>query len=360
MPYSYPEFKNEIKEHFKKYVPKNTRILDVGPGAGVYADVLKELEYNIDCLEIWSPYVSQFNLEEKYNKVIIGDIRYFDFSGYEYIIMGDVLEHLSYDDAKIIIDKIEANNIRCLIAVPYNYIQGEYDGNKFETHLQPDLTPENVLIRYPNLKPLNICYSENNIPFYGYYVNYLFELTEIFNHYGSDKGIHHFFGWEGKPLRYTEVYEEYFKPMRYNNINFMEIGTHDSSFPGASISAWTSYFKNINFYGYDIVNCERFNTHNIKTFLGDQNSSEDLVRFINNNPVRFDIVIDDGSHILEHIIKTFTHIFPHVKKGGYYFIEDLMVIDLEKLITFLNLNKENLEIKNYTLYNNNWLILIEK
>ena len=51
---------------------------------------------------------------------------------------------------------------------------------------------------------------------------------------------------------------------------------------------------------------------------------------------RFDIVIDDGSHILEHIIKTFTHIFPHVKKGGYYFIEDLMVIDLEKLITFLN------------------------
>jgi hypothetical protein len=38
----------------------------------------------------------------------------------------------------------------------------------------------------------------------------------------------------------------------------------------------------------------------------------------------------------------------------------LILIDVNKLILFLDSNKKNLEIKNYTLFNNNWLILIEK
>jgi hypothetical protein len=186
-------------------------------------------------------------------------------------------------------------------------------------------------------------------------------LTEIFNKYGSDKGINPVFGWGNEPLKYTEVYEKYFHQIKNNTINFLEIGIHDPRFPGASISAWCEYFKYINFYGYDIVNCSQFdNRNNITTFLGDQNCSEDLVKFIDKNPIRFDIIIDDGSHILEHITKSFTHLFPRLKKGGYYFIEDLMVIDVNKLILFLDSNKKNLEIKNYTLFNNNWLILIEK
>ncbi len=185
-------------------------------------------------------------------------------------------------------------------------------------------------------------------------------ITEIFNKYGTDKGENPIHGWEGQSLKYTEVYDRYFKDLRNNNVNLLEIGIHDPRFPGASVSAWTEYFNYINFYGYDIIDCKKFEKYNVKTFKGDQNDGEDLIRFINENPVRFDIVIDDGSHILEHITKSFTYLFPRVRKGGYYFIEDLMVIDLNKLILFLENNKENLEIKNYTLFNNNWLILIEK
>lgn len=186
------------------------------------------------------------------------------------------------------------------------------------------------------------------------------ELTQIFNKYNADKGENPIWGWQGQPLKYTEVYEKYFNEIKNNPINLLEIGINDPRFPGASISAWCEYFTNINFYGYDITDCKHFDKSNVKTFLGDQNNSEDLIKFINANPILFDIIIDDGSHIFEHIVKTFVHMFPRLKKGGYYFIEDLMVIDLNKLITFLEQNKENLEIKNYTLFNNNWLILIEK
>jgi demethylmacrocin O-methyltransferase len=35
-----------------------------------------------------------------------------------------------------------------------------------------------------------------------------------------------------------------------------------------------------------------------------------------------ELIIDDGSHINEHIITTFKHLFPRLKEGGYYVIED--------------------------------------
>ena len=35
-----------------------------------------------------------------------------------------------------------------------------------------------------------------------------------------------------------------------------------------------------------------------------------------------ELIIDDGSHINEHIITTLKHLFPRLKEGGYYVIED--------------------------------------
>jgi hypothetical protein len=52
-----------------------------------------------------------------------------------------------------------------MVAVPYMMEQGEWGGNIHETHYQPDLTPENMLERYPSLELL---YSNE---WYGYYIS---------------------------------------------------------------------------------------------------------------------------------------------------------------------------------------------
>jgi hypothetical protein len=57
-------------------------------------------------------------------------------------------------------------NIKVIVAVPYNYIQGEWGGNIYETHLQPDLTSKNMVEKYPNL---NLLYDFQH---YGYYINF--------------------------------------------------------------------------------------------------------------------------------------------------------------------------------------------
>jgi 2-polyprenyl-3-methyl-5-hydroxy-6-metoxy-1,4-benzoquinol methylase len=37
----------------------------------------------------------------------------------------------------------------------------------------------------------------------------------------------------------------------------------------------------------------------------------------------FDFIIDDGSHVGQHITTSFKMLWQHLKPGGYYFIEDL-------------------------------------
>ena len=164
MPYSYSQFKEEVKQHIFNTIPKGTKFLDVGPGCGTYAHLLRE-KYTIDGLEIFEPYIDQFNLRSLYNKVIIGDILSFDFHEYDYIIMGDILEHIPTKQAQELLTFIN-NHHKCLVAVPYLFEQGEWGGNIHETHHQPDLTHEIFLERYPYM---HLLFGDKN---YGYYINY--------------------------------------------------------------------------------------------------------------------------------------------------------------------------------------------
>lgn len=137
-------------------------ILDVGAGSGQYGRNLND-KFKINALEIYEPYVEQFNLNSIYDNVIIGDIRNFNTKGYDYVIMGDIIEHLTFVEAKEVL-----NGIKCkyMFAVPYKMKQGEVNGNIYEEHKQDDLTNEIVLIRYPRVR----CLFHNSQ--YGYYINY--------------------------------------------------------------------------------------------------------------------------------------------------------------------------------------------
>lgn len=166
MPYSYDYFKLEVGRHLVKNLPPDTKILDAGAGSGKYGSMLRHWFNYIDALEIFEPYIEQFKLNEIYNNVYNDNIVSFDISIYDYIIMGDILEHLSVEDAHNLLTKIHLSNKKCLVAIPYTMEQGEVNGNIYETHLQPDLTHEVFLFRYPMMKLLYRNFE------YGYYINY--------------------------------------------------------------------------------------------------------------------------------------------------------------------------------------------
>ena len=168
MPHSYPLYKDSVRNWFLQNVPLDTTILDIGAGCGTYSDLIRGYGYKMDAVEIWEPYITKYDLKNKYGWVYEDNILKmpFDMLGaYDFYILGDILEHLSVEDAQWLMNFLKIKGKQYLVAVPYVMEQGEYEGNIHETHLQPDLTPENMLERYPDLELL---YGNN---FYGYYTN---------------------------------------------------------------------------------------------------------------------------------------------------------------------------------------------
>jgi 2-polyprenyl-3-methyl-5-hydroxy-6-metoxy-1,4-benzoquinol methylase len=165
MPYSYAKYKTEYKDHMIESF-EGLKILDAGAGSGMYSDLLLDKFPIMDALEIFPNYIEMFKLKEKYNNVFIGDILSFDLSSYDYIILGDIIEHLKYEQAYLFLNNITELGKKCMVAVPYMFEQGEEFGNVYETHHQPDLTKERMFERYPML---NFLFGDEN---YGYYINY--------------------------------------------------------------------------------------------------------------------------------------------------------------------------------------------
>jgi hypothetical protein len=168
MPTSYPLYKDSVRNWFLENVPLNSSILDIGAGCGTYSDLLRGYGYKMHAVEVWQPYIDKYELNKKYdvvyneNILTIGiDVLY----KYDFFILGDVLEHLSVEDAQWLMNFLRMCKKKFLVAVPYQMEQDEYEGNIHETHLQPDLTPENMLERYPDLELL---YGNG---YYGYYTN---------------------------------------------------------------------------------------------------------------------------------------------------------------------------------------------
>ena len=163
MPYSYPMYKDLVAKHIRAKLRAFDNVLDVGCGCGTYAQLLSGIE--MDGCEIYEPYVERFGLHNLYRNLFIADIRTFDVTPYTYLIMGDVFEHLTAEEGRQLLNRIEGKHV--MIAVPFLYEQGEWEGNVYETHHQPDLTPAIMQERYPEL---NLLIGDNA---YGYYVNYL-------------------------------------------------------------------------------------------------------------------------------------------------------------------------------------------
>ena len=140
------------------------------------------------------------------------------------------------------------------------------------------------------------------------------ELQLLGIKHGTDKSRHSY-----ASKTYLDVYYPYFENFKDKNINFLEIGVKD----GCSHRLWKEFFKKSIVYGIDIdPRCKQYEEDRIQIFNGSQ-GDPNLVHDIVSDGKKFDIILDDGSHINELTIKSFDLLFPHLNSGGLYIIEDL-------------------------------------
>lgn len=161
---SYKYFKKEVKEYLESKFDRDTTILDVGAGCGTYYELLKDYFSEIDAVEVFKPNIESYALMDKYKKVYNADIKDFKYFRYGIIIFGDVIEHLTVEEAQEVLKYAYDKCDEMIVAVPYLLKQGIEENNVYEIHKQADLTDEIVKERYPMLKLL---YKNDE---YGYYV----------------------------------------------------------------------------------------------------------------------------------------------------------------------------------------------
>jgi len=144
---------------------------------------------------------------------------------------------------------------------------------------------------------------------------YRTNLRRLAQIYGSDKWGEH---------RYCDHYERHFAHLRKRRVILLEVGIGGYADPrsgGRSLRMWRRYFPYGRIYGIDISDKSPHNERRIHTFRGDQSDAQFLADVIGQIG-RPDIIIDDGSHINSHVIKTFEVLFPCLADDGIYAVED--------------------------------------
>ena len=130
------------------------RILDVGTGRGLLIDYLYNgfVAADVDGIEVWEPYIQEFNLRGKYNNLFVMDCREFtQWLNYDVVMFGDVLEHMPKEDAVQIWNAAEGTHR--YISIPTVYCpQGHEHGNPYEAHVTDDWTHKEVLETFSGIK----------------------------------------------------------------------------------------------------------------------------------------------------------------------------------------------------------------
>lgn len=131
------------------------------------------------------------------------------------------------------------------------------------------------------------------------------KLSETLAQYDTDKIWFH---------RYGDAYDNLFARFDKNtSLNILEVGTQK----GGSLLAWKEYFPKANVYGVDVIDVvpEKYRHDNVTRIISDIKEWK--------NDIKWDIIIDDGSHYLGDIVWVIAHYFPLIKVNGMIVIEDV-------------------------------------
>jgi predicted O-methyltransferase YrrM len=99
---------------------------------------------------------------------------------------------------------------------------------------------------------------------------------------------------------------------------------------GASIRTWLEYFPGARVVGLDAdpnvlsdLDESLVRDPRLDLVMVDQARREDLGAMLGSYPGPYDLILDDGGHTMAQQQTSLAVLFPHVRPGGFYVIEDL-------------------------------------
>lgn len=168
-------------------------------------------------------------------------------------------------------------------------------------------------------------------------------LKELFDTYQTDKGIH----------GYQRLYEKLLpNPDSVDAILEVGIGTLDPAaisttagwfpetyLPGASLRAWRDYCPNAVVYGLDPApDCMIVGEERIETRMCDSTDRAQIDLCVDRE---LDLIVDDGDHWHESQMTTLANLWPHLKVGGHYVIEDVYIANIYTIADVVGTNWHN-------------------
>jgi cephalosporin hydroxylase len=147
-----------------------------------------------------------------------------------------------------------------------------------------------------------------------------------------------------KWVHYFPIYERFFASWRNKSLVFVEIGVGE----GGSLQMWQRFLGPLaRIVGIDInPACTAYESPGIFVRVGDQSDHRFLQTVVDEFGVP-DIVLDDGSHQMHHILSSFQFFYPLMGKNTIYMVEDLHTAywsefggGIGKRDTFINYAKE--------------------
>lgn len=119
---------------------------------------------------------------------------------------------------------------------------------------------------------------------------------------------------------YLDVYDATLGPWMGREVSFLEIGVYK----GGSLRMWRDFFApsaRLTFLDIDSA-CKALELPGTEIRIGDQEDPVFLAQVARDRGP-FDIVVDDGGHKMGQQITSFLSLWPHLKNGGLYIVEDV-------------------------------------
>lgn len=117
---------------------------------------------------------------------------------------------------------------------------------------------------------------------------------------------------------YTEIYGDLLRYYKNRKNKILEIGIRQ----GGSLKMWKEYFKESDIYGVDInLNWIETDLNDCNVLKGDAYNINTINKLFKN--IKFDVILDDGSHRLEDQIKCLNMYSELLTDDGILIIEDI-------------------------------------